>query len=129
MSLSIAIWLYAGFEVILGDKDTVKLLRWMEKPNSKNLILEEIRNRIIQLLPLGLNRLYMNLDSDSDYFAATLLGYLPDDFDSMLQNSELTGVAKQYKYAVWTEKLRIFMAFRTSKEEGTRQHFFRPVIF
>jgi hypothetical protein len=99
----------------------------MEKPNSKNLILEEIRNRIIQLLPLGLNRLYMNLDSGSDFFAATLLGYLPDDFDSMLQHSELTGVAKQCKYAVWTEKLRIFMEFRTSKEEGTRQQFFRFV--
>jgi hypothetical protein len=70
----------------------------------------------------------MNSDSDSDYFAATLLGYNPDDFDSMmLQNSELTGVAKQYKYAVWAEKLRIFMEFRTSKEEGTRKHFFRFV--
>jgi hypothetical protein len=73
----------------------------MEKPNSKNLILEEIRNRIIQLLPLGLNRLYMHLDFESRYSATTLLGYNPDDFESMLHNSELTGIINQHKYATW----------------------------
>jgi len=56
-----------------------------QKWNPSNPILSEFRDRIIQYLPKGLNKIWFQLNGDTEFELAGALSFMPKDYDKILR--------------------------------------------
>ena len=86
-------------------------------------MLEGLRGRITQLLPAGLDSVWMHSGSDDAFHICNVLGVPFEDWEGLLRFSGLSKCNGALLFSTWEEKLQLKVTTRDYRTSGASKWF------
>ena len=92
---------------------------------TENPIQETMRNRILELLPLGVGKIWVKATAYDDFHIANILGIDIESWEEVLPYSNLARANGSLKLSEWGKKLHLNVEIRRYNNSSEKTNWFR----